>query len=242
VVVTAGPAPASLEQQHPIFSTAKDNTAVTETVQIPPRMARLPRDRHDRVVPWFVAWIDGSPDHRIADADKRIQAIRRRLCWVCGKPLGAYLSFLIGPMCAVNRVTAEPPSHRDCATFSARVCPFLTTPRMRRRETGIPDEVTNPGGTMIRRNPGVSLVWTTRSYRLERDAGGVLFRVGDPTGVDWWAEGRPATHPEALESLESGLPILHETAAAEGPRALIQLRGMLEAALRLVPREEDTGS
>ena len=38
--------------------------------------------------------------------------------------MGVHKAFVIGPMCAVNRVIApEPPSHRDCGTFSARVLP-----------------------------------------------------------------------------------------------------------------------
>jgi hypothetical protein len=32
---------------------------------IPTRMARLPLDKHHRPVPWFVAFIDGQPDHRV---------------------------------------------------------------------------------------------------------------------------------------------------------------------------------
>src|SRR3546814_6021090 len=41
----------------------------------PPRIARLPRDRHRRSIPWFVDYVDGEPDFRIADTRKMLGAI-----------------------------------------------------------------------------------------------------------------------------------------------------------------------
>jgi hypothetical protein len=207
---------------------------MTATVELPRRMQRLPRDKHGRVVPWFVAFVDGQPDHRVARGEAAEEALRFKLCWVCGGTLGANLTFVIGPMCVVNRVTAEPPSHRDCSFYSARVCPFLTTPRMRRRESGVPEEATNPGGMMIRRNPGAVAVYTTRSFRVERDDGR-LFRLGEPTEVVWLAEGRAATRSEVLESIETGLPLLREVAEGDGAAALAELERMTATALQLIP-------
>jgi hypothetical protein len=209
---------------------------MADVIEIPARMRGLPFDKHGRLVPWFVAFIDGAPDHRIALGDRFAEALRFKLCWVCGQRLGSFLSFVIGPMCSVNRVTTEPPCHKDCAVYSARVCPFLTTPRMRRRDSGKPAEAANPGGTMITRNPGVTLVWTTRSYRLESDGeGGRLLRIGASTETLWFAEGRPATRTEVLESIESGLPILRASAEQDGPAALAELESLTAAAMRLVP-------
>ncbi len=204
-------------------------------VEMPPRMAKLPRDKHGRPVPWFVAWPDGQPDHRIARGGRFHEALARGACWVCGGHIGAYKSFVIGPMCAVNRVTSEPPSHRDCAVYSTRSCPFLTTPRMRRRDSGKPEGVVSPGGDMISRNPGVALVWTTKRYRRERVDNGVLLRIGDPTETLWFAEGREATRAEVLESIESGLPILRAIAQEDGPAAVTELEAMTAVALQLIP-------
>src|SRR5215831_18617572 len=119
-----------------------------ELPPLPRRMKALPVDR-GYPVPWFVEWIDGVPDFRIMDGRKLVRAVRERLCWVCGQPLGSFLAFTVGPMCAVNRISSEPPSHRDCAVFSAKACPFLTRPTMRRREAGRPEEAEQPGGMMI---------------------------------------------------------------------------------------------
>lgn len=210
-------------------------------VPIPPRMAKLPLDKHGRVVPWFVAWIDGQPDHRIVRPGGVIEATHYRKCWLCGQPMSAFKTFVIGPMCAVNRVSSEPPSHRDCAEYAARVCPFLTHPNMRRRESGLED-TRNPAGVMIKRNPGATLVWTTKSYQLERYTDGYLFRIGDPTAVEWLAEGRPATHWEVEQSIESGLPILRAEAEAEGPMAVAALDRMVARALTLLPAPATTGA
>lgn len=205
---------------------------------IPKRMADLPRDKHDRPVPWFVAWIDGEPDFRVIAPGKIQDALRFGQCWLCGGPLGAFKAFVLGPMCGVNRTSAEPPSHRDCAVYAAQACPFLATPNMVRRENRIPEGTKNPAGTMIRRNPGVALVWVTKSFTLFRShGGGVLFEVGTPEEVRWFAEGRTATRAEVVASMESGLPLLRAEAEAESPTAVRELEAMYTTALNLIPGE-----
>ncbi|MGW2937644.1 hypothetical protein ACWDA7_38870 [Streptomyces sp. NPDC001156] len=204
-------------------------------VPMPSRIARLPRDKHGRAVPWFVAWIDGVPDHRVVGTGKLEDAARFRVCWLCGEHLGANAAFVIGPMGAVNRVSAEPPSHRDCALYAVQACPFLTHPNMRRRETGLPEAAQEPDGTMIRRNPGVALVWVTRDWRLQPRHR--LWTVGDPIETRWYAEGRPATRDEVLAAIDSGLPLLRAE-AEQDPRpaeALAELDAQHARALQLVP-------
>jgi hypothetical protein len=123
----------------------------------PDRIAKLPIDRRNFAVPWFVEWINGEPDFRVVDAHKIGEAIRYRKCWICGERLGRFLVWLIGPMCIINRTSAEPPSHRDCAEYAVRVCPFLANPNMRRNEHKLPPETVSAAGHMLRRNPGLSL-------------------------------------------------------------------------------------
>lgn len=204
---------------------------------IPKRMARMPRDKHDRPVPWFVAWIDGQPDFRVIGPGKIQDALRFGQCWLCGGVLGGWKAFVLGPMCSVNRTSAEPPSHRDCAVYAAMACPFLATPNMLRRENRIPEGTKNPAGTMIRRNPGVALVWVTKSFTPFRFDGGLLFEVGSPEEVRWFAEGRTATRAEVMASMESGLPLLHAEAEAESPAAVRDLESMYATALKLLPQE-----
>lgn len=181
-------------------------------VPVPRRMARLPRDRHGRLVPWFVGYVGGQPDHRLIREQGITEAVRLNICFLCGHGLGAFKSFVIGPMCTVNRVSAEPPQHRDCATHAARTCPFLTTPQMRRRPD-LPEGTVAPDGEMCPRNPGVCAVWTTRRFAMKPRY--QLFDLGEPTEVTWWREGRPATYTEALDALVSGMEVLGEEAAKD---------------------------
>jgi hypothetical protein len=208
------------------------------TPDMPDRIARLPRDKHGRPIPWFVHIEDGTPDFRVIREGGIEDALRFEWCWVCGQKRGRHAAFLIGPMCAVNRTTAEPPSHLECATYSARACPFMSNPNMHRRERGM-ENYQAPAGVSIDRNPGVGLVWSSRTwahYLVDgRLGGGLLFDIGEPTGWSWWREGRPATGDEIRASINSGLPLLHEVAEKQGSRALQQLALQVDRAMDLVP-------
>jgi hypothetical protein len=167
---------------------------------------------------------------------------------VCGDPLGGYLTSVIGPMCALNRVISEPPSHRECATFSALSCPFLTQREAARRTSGLPEAITQAAGFGLARQPGVVCLWTARSCRPFRvsdravAAGaqpGVLFELGEPTDIRWYREGRPATPAEIYASVTSGLPALRDLARQEGTGAVLHLERQIDRFLALVPGLRD---
>jgi hypothetical protein len=192
-----------------------ESSKITES--LPRRMQELPVDERGYVVPWFVAWENGKPEFRAMDADKFVRALKEKLCWVCGEKLGVNLCFVAGPMCGINRTSSEPPSHVECAEWSARNCPFLSNPHMVRRED---EELTrtahDPAGLFIRRNPGVAMLWITREYEIFPDGkGGHLVQMGEPERVEWWAESRPATRQEVLASIDSGIPNLEAIARLE---------------------------
>jgi hypothetical protein len=220
--------------------------AARPEIPMPAAVARLDTDKHGRPIPWFVAWIDGQPDFRIIRTNGVADALRYELCWVCGQSRGRHAAFVIGPMCAVNRITAEPPSHLPCAVYSARACPFLSTPTMHRRDRGLTEKGAIPAaGTTILRNPGVALVWSSRTWHTFTvptsavKAGlaqpGSLIDVGEPTSWSWWAEGRPATHDEVDASIQSGMPLLMDQAVAQGTGAVAELARMAQAVLPLLP-------
>ena len=205
-----------------------------EHLSIPGRIKALPLDEKGRPVPWFVEWIDGKPEFRIADRRKSDLAIEKKLCWTCGQRLGTRFTFPIGPMCGINRISAEPPSHRECAEFSVKACPFLTMPKMIRREGGLPEKAQNPGGIMLTRNPGVTLLWHTRSYSIVEAPPSYLFRIGEAFEVDWYAEGRPATRAEVEESIRTGLPSLQACVDQEPIERREDAQRALEAAKALL--------
>lgn len=208
-------------------------------VPMPDRIKSLPFDeRRGFIVPWFVAWPEGQgvgePEFRAMDPAKFKRAVQSQLCWVCGKSLGRYVAFTIGPMCAVNRISAEPPSHKECSIYSACACPFLSRPHARRRP--LEEGVGESAGIMLGRNPGVTLVWVTKGPRRPfRASNGYLFKIGEPEETIWFCRGRAATREEVLESIDTGYPALLKLAEEEGPAAVRELEGMRDKALELVP-------
>jgi hypothetical protein len=194
--------------------------------ELPVFMRDLPTDPRGFVVPWFTPWDSREGRWRFdaASYERIPMALRQRLCWICGKELFRNLAFTIGPMCAVNRITCEPPSHCACASYAVRVCPFLSRPRMRRVPKS--EDAVSPAGKLIPRNPGVVLVWVTRSYAPFRVGNGLLIRVGKPVRVEAWSEGREATEAELVESIRTGLPaLLDEAPGDEDKRALKRCLG-----------------
>lgn len=206
---------------------------------IPDRIAKLPK-KGGWHVPFFVDKVGDDWDFRVMDGAKLVEAVKKRLCWICGEKMGKKMSFVLGPMCGITRTNGEPPSHRGCAEYAAKNCPFLTRPRMKRRE----DEITDAGftaGIGLTRNPGCCAVWTTTSYKpFKPPGGGVLFTIGEPLEVDWYAEGRPATRAEVLASVESGIPILRESCDKEEERyrreAHHQLDEAVQRFMQLLPK------
>jgi hypothetical protein len=190
-------------------------------IPIPDRLRGFPISDEGYPIPWFVPFVDGQPEFRAMDPEKFTSAVRHKKCWMCGAPLGKWLTFPIGPMCCVTRTTAEPPSHLACAQYAAEVCPFLTQPRMRRNEFDLPDG-TSVAGIGIKRNPGVIALWTTNSFKLFSSNGGYLFKVGDPEHVECYAQGRAATKAELIESIRTGYPILEAIAKQDGGLAELE--------------------
>lgn len=205
---------------------------------LPERMKKLPVDERGFPVPWFVEWIDNKPEFRVMNRQRWHDAVVKSLCWVCGEKLGLIQVFTVGPMCTVNKTTAEPPSHRDCAIWSAKNCPFLSKPHMVRREDEFTEQLDRVG-VAINRNPGTVCLWFTRSFTLFRDQNNQpLIQMGEADHIEWFCQGRRATREEVLESIRTGLPLLGELAEAEGPAAVRDLHVMAENAIRrLVPKE-----
>jgi hypothetical protein len=201
-------------------------------------MKCLPIDERGFPVPWFVAFIDGKPDFRIIRPGGITRALNGQTCWLCGQPLGAYRAFVIGPMCTVNRVTSEPPSHLECAHFAVQACPFMLNPSMRRSQREKPPETIGPVGIHLDRNPGAMCIWITKvgRFRPEQVGHGVLISLhGEPVRVEWWARGRLATRAEVELSISGGLPELKRMAAMDGPDAERELALLYMAAMHRLP-------
>jgi hypothetical protein len=213
-----------------------------ELEPLPRLMAHLAIDP-DRgyPVPWFVEWRAGKPEFRAMDGRKYVQAVQRKLCWVCGNPLRTRFAFVVGPMCGINRTSSEPPSHIECGRWSARNCPFLSKPETVRRE----DDLVNnskyrdsaPGFAIVR-NPGVTLIWITREYELFDDGkGSPLIQMGRPQEIEFYREGRAATRAEVLESIENGIGAV-EAMARQEEGGMEYLRKRRAAFEKMIPGEK----
>lgn len=208
----------------------------------PRRFASLPVDPRGYPVPWFVIQEDGSYDFRVMEARKFVRAVRDRVCWVCGQPLGRWLAFGIGPMCAINRTISEPPSHLECMSWSIRNCPFLCNPKQGRIIGPIPDGAVESAGFPLNRNPGVMCLWVTREYETFRPPNWQpnqppLITIGEPETVEWWRESRRASRAEVDEAIAGGMPALLAIAQRQGDFAVTQLGFAYKKVQELLPPE-----
>jgi hypothetical protein len=206
-----------------------------ELPPLPKFMQNLPVDpERGFVVPWFVDWFNGKPEFRAMDRRKLVKAINEKRCWVCGNKLFGEEVYVIGPMCLINRISSEPPSHRECARYSALACPFLSRPHMTRREGNLPAPKREGAGILIERNPGAVMLYFTRRHRLLSDNGGVLWELGRPFNIEWYAKGKEAQPWEVWESFNTGLPRLREISEQHGEdMALFEQK--VKAAYRFMP-------
>lgn len=206
-------------------------------IPLPARMARRPVNERGFPVPWFVSLLDGKWDFVNLDPRNIGEAYRRNICWLCGEPLGKFKAFVIGPMCSINRVSSEPPSHRECAEYAVQACPFLARPNMRRNEKASLNHGETVPGIMIEHNPGATLIWITKSYKPMNTPKGALFQIGDPIETLWFAEGRTASRAEILAAIDKGLPYLRKVANDEGDGAPEELDRYISRAMKLLPAE-----
>jgi len=202
-------------------------------------MKGLKRDDVGRPVPFFVAYVDGKPDFRTMDGRHLRMCLLEDLCWVCGTKLPRRYgkrtgTFVAGPMCLINRTSAEPPSHRECAEWSARACPFLTNPNKGRREANMPEGGT-VAGVSIDRNPGVTALIESDEWHPWDAGNGMLIEFRRIRSVEFMAEGRPASVKEVMESIETGIPLLYDMAKDEGQGATLALMRKLCEALGWIP-------
>lgn len=206
-----------------------------EMIDLPDSMASLPRDERGYVVPKFVQWIDGKPDFRVIDRRHWVDCVKHRKCWLCGCHMGRRGWFVLGPMCTVNRINSEPPSHRLCAEFALKNCPFLTKPLAKRNERGLPESKAMPG-IPVEHNPGMMVLWEATKWHTFRTNGGPLLEIDDCLGMSWWKEGRLGTPDEIYVHLQKGVDGLMAMAVQDGEAGMKALADRVFDTVRLMRR------
>ena len=87
---------------------------MTEVIEMPARMQRLPQGRRGPV-PFFI-----SPTRMVVDEGNVRRAINLHLCIVCGDMLGKYRAFHVDAMACVAGIAENPPAHTECSDYAAR--------------------------------------------------------------------------------------------------------------------------
>jgi hypothetical protein len=106
----------------------------------PPEVARLPVcPKRDLPIPYIAEVApDGTGHFTVLDAARASQCLERRLCAMCGDPMGAEVTF-IGDQASLppESFWIEPPVHERCAELAVGgLCPYLSRQRVPRR---VPD-------------------------------------------------------------------------------------------------------
>jgi len=190
------------------------------SVPIPPRLAKLERDRRGYPIPVGVLRDEtGRPHFTINDEAKRQHHMRDGICPLCGDKLFRGRWFVGGPRAAFHELGAfiDPPMHAECARYALRVCPFLAAPRYGRRL----DDKTLPAhdGTLLLmeeecrdERPALFVaVMATGQSAIHFDntvaAGGMLgaIRFLQPkrpfSHVEFWRHGEHLSYPDALAAM-----------------------------------------
>jgi hypothetical protein len=163
------------------------------TVEMPPRVARLPRDRRGYPVFYTIEPPEGVPrdgrvDFAVMNVARAIRCGAGRLCGVCGKPLGETIHFLGGPMCCQNRVFGDPAMHLECATYARLVCPYLTNAVRNYDLRERPNTIGDPN--VILTKPERLILYTCRRYKMqppEQTGGKPIYICEHASSVEWYS-------------------------------------------------------
>ncbi|MEU5323488.1 hypothetical protein AB0G67_43080 [Streptomyces sp. NPDC021056] len=91
---------------------------------IPQRCAHRPL-AGGLVVPYVTLIHDGHPAFGVLDADKTINAFRRRLRQICEHPLDERCFLIVRPADVLKDCSPEPALHPECLPYTADHCPML---------------------------------------------------------------------------------------------------------------------
>lgn len=194
----------------------------TQEITIPTHLRGRPR-HNGYVVPFFVSWFIGDqmvnenepgakPSFPTIDMGRLLTCRKHSRCWICGNKLAAFKTFVFGPASALARMSYEPPSHRDCARYAAKVCPFIINPKhkhvterakpyhMKEGESVLPE--------VSPHHPGIVALYTVKSYtfKMQDRARGIgIFELPEPENVEFYIEGRRATVVEVVNGVRSAI-------------------------------------
>lgn len=96
-------------------------------MNMPDRVAKLPRDPRGYPIFKMITYPDGSYNFVGQSADAVLECVKDRLCAICGEELGPIVAFL-GPEKIFDlhhKNVSDPPMHRECLEYAIQVCPYI---------------------------------------------------------------------------------------------------------------------
>jgi len=92
----------------------------------PPKRLKVRPQWRGLPIPYItMVSVDGTPDFRVTDEQKRMSVIQNVWCQLCGQPLGKWFFFTGGTDAAEANYYFEPAAHLDCLIYAMQVCPFI---------------------------------------------------------------------------------------------------------------------
>lgn len=198
------------------------------TITLPKHMRGLKKTEQGTVIPAFVSNRDGKPDFRIMDPEAFRRCCTFNLCWICGKNMGRFCTFVGGPLVAAQEVASEPPSHRECAIFAAQVCPYLAQGMELRRDAMPAHSETD--FVSVAENPGITALCTSHGYRFLGDSSGSILLKFEHSEVVWYKQGKPATAEEVRQASSLAMQRYRLSPGVDTPAGRVQAAA-LEARL-----------
>lgn len=141
-------------------------------------------------IPFATMLNDGVPDFRTLDTLRVQMCIYDRKCGICGKEIPkGWLAFIGGQKAVENRLFIDPAMHKECAYYSARVCPYLSGTKRQYAESESPSE-SNVNVTQIVKidqpRPTRMAIYITLGYDIIHDGSQLLCRADKkPRHLDW---------------------------------------------------------
>jgi len=121
--------------------------------------------------------------------------MEKRLCGVCGRALGYWISFVVGPITIRIRETFMPAAHPECAEASLRLCPYLYLEERDRSLKPSDNHIVPP--SELPPKPDRVALWLTRSYEIVRQNGSEYARFAAAKRMQWFVYEHGVLVPEA---------------------------------------------
>jgi hypothetical protein len=163
-----------------------------QDIPMPERLKSRPQ-WHGYVIT-YVTFIgpDNTPDFKVVDEKKRRECLQRGLCGICGQKLDErVIVFIGGPLCVQHRNFIDPPMHKECALYSAQVCPYLSDAdhdysKADPKHLGEGETVHEEYSQTDPHRPDRLAVYYCRSYDMVKDGRGLwIAKAGKSFRIDW---------------------------------------------------------